>query len=124
MKKAIIGTDKHHNMPEWYWARGLHDAQILQKQYIDRFESGISHRITNCLELVIDSKQAMFDMSVKIIRFYNYKELTPKVNIVDAWWISDKLTYCNGKYVLEVNMRSRSHFMLYCIRFEHCEVIR
>lgn len=122
MKKVIADIDIHSSTPEWYWTRGLHDARILKKQYINRYEGGVSSRFTNCLEVIIDSKQAMFDTTVKSIRFYNYKELTPAVNITNAWWISDTLSYCNGKYVLEIAFRSMNHSSQYGIRFECCEV--
>lgn len=118
----ILDMGIHSNMPEWYWIRGLHDAQILEKQYINGYKVGISSRFTNCLELVIDAKQAMFDTTVKSIRFYNYKELTPEVNIANVWWISDNLSYCNGRYVLEIAFRSINHVSQYSIRFECCEV--
>ena len=41
MKKVIADIDIHSSTPEWYWTRGLHDAQILKKQYINRYEGEI-----------------------------------------------------------------------------------
>lgn len=124
MMKNVVNTRSFGNMPEWYWRRGLHDACILCKKYVNRSEISKNHRITNALELTIDSTQAMFDTSVSAIRFFNYKELTPNINLLNSWWVSDRLSYHDGKYILEISLRLMNCSIRYDIRFEHCEVVR
>ena len=79
----------------------------------------------------MDSKQAMFDTSVREIRLFNYKILTAELSPPDiegTYWITDQLTEENGKYVLQVELRncgrnSTYNFILK-IRFESAEIIR
>ena len=71
-------------LPAWYWARGLHDAQILSAELQD-----------DALSLRLDSRGAMFDSTVSQITFLGARLKTPlpkpdrKTNV---YWLGDTLT--------------------------------
>ena len=110
---------------DWYWEKGLHDAQITEKVVLDYNSAAMrGENYQNGLELKIDAAGAMFDTSVKALRFYNYKELTQDADITGCWWISDSLTKSDKKYILEIALMNKKQRIKYKIRFEACEVIR
>ena len=133
MKKNDLSvSDEKPKLPEWYWNRGLHDAKIVR---IEKLELPYDYKqripTRNCFVFHLDSKQAMFDTSVREIRLFNYKILTADLSSTDVegtYWITDQLTEENGKYVLQVELQncgknSRCNF-LFKIRFESAEIIR
>ena len=133
MKKNDLSvSDEKPKLPEWYWNRGLHDAKIVR---IEKLELPYDYKqripTRNCFVVHMDSKQAMFDTSVREIRLFNYKILTAELSSPDiegTYWITDQLTEENGKYVLQVELRncgrnSTYNFILK-IRFESAEIIR
>lgn len=114
-------------LPDWYWAKGLHDAQITERKYYPPEKlciSGISKYLRNCLEIHLDATQALFDISVKAIRFYNYKELTPDVVIEGSWWVTDAISQIEKKFTLEITCFNGKCEVCYMIRFEKCEIVR
>ena len=133
MKKNDLSvSDEKPKLPEWYWHRGLQDAKIVR---IEKLELPYDYKqripTRNCFVVHMDSKQAMFDTSVREIRLFNYKILTAELSSSDiegTYWITDQLTEENGKYVLQVELRncrrkSTYNFILK-IRFESAEIIR
>ena len=75
MKKNDFSvSDEKPKLPEWYWHRGLHDAKIVR---IEKLELPYDYKqripTRNCFVVHIDSKQSMFDTSVREIRLFNYK---------------------------------------------------
>ena len=137
MEKSNGNTAKSTGqVPEWYWTKGLHDACITDIEAVEfpfdynrvAEEKGKYDR--NCLTLKIDAKGAMFDMSVKEIRLYNYKILTPDVafeNRKMLWWFADRLTRGAERYVLEIDVRdfdSHREKLTVVIRFDRAEVDR
>lgn len=123
-KITVLDSDTKSDLPKWYWARGLHDAHILEKQYINGIGLDNFARHSNCIKFVIDAKQAMFETNIRELRFYNCKELSPELDIINTRWISDTMTYLDGKYVLSIKLRSAKEVLHYSIRFTSCEVIR
>ncbi len=96
-----------------YWERGLHDAEILA---VEPLEDG--------LMLHLDARQAMFDTTVRAIRFRHCKVLTPR-EIVGCWWLGDSLKCENGKTILTVDfMPRKGERFSWSIRFVECEVLR
>ena len=96
MKNNDIQNQK---LPDWYWTRGLHDAVVL---------SVISRE--NCLEICLDSTNAMLERDIKKISLFNYKIQTPEVTLEDlenTWWLRDSLqTLSNHRYLLEIVFES------------------
>lgn len=92
MKNNDIQNQK---LPDWYWPRGLHDAVVL---------SVISRE--NCLEICLDSTNAMLERDIKKISLFNYKIQTPEVTLGDlenTWWLRDNIqTLPNRRYLLEI----------------------
>ena len=133
MKKNDLSvSDEKPKFPEWYWNRGLHDAKIVR---IEKLELPYDYKqrvpTRNCFVVHMDSKQAMFDTSVREIRLFNYKILTAELSSPDiegTYWITDQLTEENGKYVLQVELqncgRNSTYNFILKIRFESAEIIR
>ena len=116
-----------NNFPSWYWAKGLHDAQIICKlpciiDYSHLSKSNL--QIRNGLEICLDSSKAMFDSTIKLLRFYNFKEITPDIDIDGWWWESDSIKKVGSKYILEINIFRLMSRRKYIIQFETCDVLR
>lgn len=81
--------------PDWYWTGGLHDAVVLS--VIPR---------ENCLEICLDSTNAMMERNIRKISLFNYKIQTPEVQLselTNVWWLRDHIqTLSNHRYLLEI----------------------
>ena len=83
----------------------------------------------NCLEIELDSKNALYERDIKTIRLYNYKikTLDVDINSIDKpWWMGDTIKELNNKqYSLDIEiesaMGSRKHFI---VEFEIPEIER
>ena len=106
----------------FYWGKGLHDANIINCKEIT-FDYNVEEKnpIRNCLELVIDSRHALFDTTIKGIRLYNYKILSDLKNPLNLWWKEDKLETKNNKFILTIFGHNDEIFI---IRFDKGETIR
>lgn len=92
--------------PDWYWERGLHDAQILL----------VTERVLpsdprqNCLEICLDSHDVMLDRTARCIRLYTYTIETPEWCFESAerlWWIRDTLKPLpDNRYRLKIGMET------------------
>ena len=116
--------------PDWYWKYGLHDAVILsvsELQLVPDYKE--KKPKINCLEIQLDSKNAIYERDIKAIRLYNYKIKTPDIDInsIDKpWWIGDTIKKLdNNRYLLEIEIESakcsRKHFI---VEFEIPEIER
>ncbi len=101
------------NPPEWYWVSGLHDACIMQIETFEfpfdynRFIGQKSKYNRNCLSLKINAKGALYDCSIKEIRFYNYKVLTNHISLnnrKEVWWLADRLSDHGDFFTLEIDL--------------------
>lgn len=136
MATKKYSTQYPENPPEWYWIRGLHDAGITGVEVFDfpfdynKFICEKNNYNRNLLKLKIDSKGALFDTTVKEIRFYNYKILTPDVSFDTRkaiWWLSDRLSEVDGGFVLEIDLITSESYpedFTVKVKFERAEVIR
>lgn len=115
--------ERKESTPEWYWKKGLHDA-VVTGISTRKFEYNSTTRASNCVEIRLDASQAMFDTSVKAIRFYNCKVLPPGLDITEMWWVKDCLTSEGDKYLLEIELGSSKTQGRFVLRFENCEVKR
>ena len=131
MKKGkIYVSTPSENFPEWYWKSGLHDACIKKAEAFEfsfDYSKKGEKQYRNMLSFKINANYALFDNTVKEIRFYNYmiisKEILPE-NIEKMWWMSDSLTQKDGKYFLEINMVDSTEDFTFQIKFETAEVDR
>ena len=137
MTKGRIYQSKYpDNAPEWYWQRGLHDAAIID---VDSFEFPFDYNKyvgekskynRNLFILKIDAKGAMFDSTIKEIRFFNYKILSDNIELKNRkkiWWLADRLLEENGHYVLEIDLQDFDSFpqeFTFKIKFARAEVDR
>lgn len=124
------------NPPAWYWIKGLHDAGITEVAAFEfpfdynKFIKDKNNYNRNLLKLKVDSKGALFDTTVKEIRFYNYKILTPDISLENRsimWWLSDRLREADGCFVLDIDLhdfKSYPEDFTFKIKFERAEVIR
>ena len=134
MAKRNSQTHSPESPPEWYWVKGLHDAHITLVESFefpfdyDRFTREKNTYDRNCLTLTVDAAGAMFDTSVKAIRLYNYKYLTPETTLEGhgiLWWIGDRLTVSEGCFELEIHLYDGEAFpeeLTVRVRFERAEV--
>ena len=116
--------------PDWYWKYGLHDAVILsvsELQLVPDYK--VKQPKLNCLEIELDSKNALHERDIKTIRLYNYKikTLDVDINSIDKpWWMGDTIKELNNKqYSLDIEIESargsRKHFI---VEFEIPEIER
>ena len=65
---------KKEKEPEWFWARGLHDAEV-EDISIKEINPDYSKTLPlyNFLSIKLDAEEAMFERDITEIRFYNYK---------------------------------------------------
>lgn len=136
MTKRNLQAHSPESPPAWYWIKGLHDAHITLVESFefpfdyDRFTREKNTYDRNCLTLTVDASGAMFDTSVKAIRLYNYKYLTPETAPEGhgiLWWIGDRLTVEGGRFELEIDLYDSEAFpeeLTVRVRFERAEVER
>ena len=78
----------------------------------------------------INAKGALYDNTVKEIRFFNYKVLTDQITLIGRekiWWMADKLVDHGDYYTLEIELQdfdSDPEDFTYKIKFERAEVDR
>ena len=134
-KKGIEAAAKkleeyYAQFPDWYWKYGLHDALILsvsELQLVPDYK--VKKPKFNCLEIELDSKNALHERDIKTIRLYNYKikTLDVDINSIDKpWWMGDTIKELNNKqYSLDIEIESargsRKHFI---VEFEIPEIER
>ena len=100
-------------LPDWYWKRGLHDAKILsvcELEFAPDWKEKRPKR--NCLEIQLDSKNALFEQDIETISLYNYRIKEMKTDTVtpvtlDAfqktYWMGDRIEQLSDKrYLLEI----------------------
>lgn len=108
--------EQHVEFPKWYWKKGRHDAIVTGVSTCE-FEYNSTIRASNCVEIRLDASQAMFDTSVKAIRSYNCKVLTPGLDIAGMWWVKDRLSSEGDKYLLEIELGSPKNAVPFCPAF-------
>lgn len=134
-KKGIEHTARaleqyYSRFPEWYWKFGLHDAVILSVAELELAPDWESeHPRRNCLEIFLDSSNALNDRTIRKICLYNYEIKTPDVNInvIDQpWWISDDLKELpGGRYLLDIMVEAgRGERVHFTVEFEQAETER
>jgi hypothetical protein len=136
MAKRTVQTHYPENPPDWYWVKGLHDAHITLAEAFEfpfdynRFTREKNSYDRSCLTLTVDASGAMFDTSVKVIRLYNYKYLSPDAMLEGhgtLWWIGDRLTISDGRFELEIDLYDGEGFpeeFTVRVRFDRAEVER
>lgn len=124
------------NPPKWYWTNGLHDACITGSEAFEfpfdynRFVGNKNKYDRNLLTLIIDAKNALYDISVKEIRFFNYKILTQDISLENKenmWWLYDSLTTDGASFILEIGLMDVDSFpeeFILKIKFDRAEVER
>lgn len=101
--------------PEWYWKKGLHDAHVV----------GISSQVfgydpilraSNYAEIKLDASQAMFDTTIKAIKLFNCKVLTPGLDIEGMWWVRDKLYFSEKSMCWKLScVPSKFSVIMFCV---------
>lgn len=92
-------------LPDWYWRRGLHDAQLLAI-YTDNANDG-HRRVT----ILLDSRNALSDKEISGIQLHlaGTKSTLPEIrDWHTAYWLSDTLLEMDAKptplYKLEIRL--------------------
>ena len=124
------------NPPEWYWVSGLHDACIESVESFEfpfdynKFVGEKNKYNRNLFVIKINAKGALYDNTVKEIRFFNYKVLTDQITLIGRekiWWMADKLVDHGDYYTLEIELQDFDSYpedFTYKIKFERAEVDR
>lgn len=128
-QKAQKLYEYYSRFPDWYWKYGLHDAQILSISELELPTDWKSeHPKRNCLEIILDSHNALYERDIKKICLYNYKLIVSDdyKSWDKPWWIGDILTELpNGRYRLEIEIEtSNGKRKTFTVEFELPEVIR
>ena len=137
MSKGRIYISSHpDNPPEWYWVSGLHDACIVGVESFEfpfdynKFAGEKNKYNRNLFAIKINAKGALYDNTVKEIRFFNYKVLTDQITLIGRkkiWWMADKLVDYGDYYTLKIELQdfdSDPEDFTYKIKFESAEVDR
>ena len=137
MSKGRIYISSHpDNPPEWYWVSGLHDACIVGVETFEfpfdynKFVGEKNKYDRNLFAIKINAKGALYDNTVKEIRFFNYKVLTDQITLIGRekiWWMADKLVDHGDYYTLEIELQDFDSYpedFTYKIKFERAEVDR
>lgn len=116
-------------IPEWYWQKGLHDAEIISVTTVELpVDWRAREKRWNVMTLELNSEQAIFDTSVKEISLFNYKVLEGDISDLrkcKAWWFADKLSFVDGAYLLDVEFTTgKKQNLHYKIKFEDAEIKR
>lgn len=137
MKKDRVYVSNYpDNPPEWYWISGLHDACILEVETFEfpfdynKFVREKNKYDRNLMTLKINAKGALYDNTIKEIRFFNYKILTDHISLEcreKVWWLADRLIDYGDYFTLEIDLQdidSDPEDFTYKIKFERAEVDR
>ena len=131
IEKAAKKLQEYYSQfPDWYWAHGLHDAEILsvcELELSPDWKSETPRR--NCLEICLDSSGALYERDIRKICLYNYKIKTPEINISalqKPWWMGDTITQLpDRRYLLEIKIETANgKHKQFAVEFEIPEVIR
>ena len=122
--------------PDWYWKYGLHDAIILSVCELELAPDWKEkHPKRNCLEILLDSKNALCETNIKRISLYNYRITDMKMNATepitletfqDVYWLGDSIEQLNdGLYLLGIECTDcRSNLISITVKFEAVEIER
>ena len=128
--------DYYATFPDWYWKRGLHDAVILSVSELELVPDWKEkHPKRNCLEILLDSKNALSETNIIRISLYNYRIMDMKMNAAEpvaldvfraVYWLGDSIEQLeDGKYLLEIEcVDSHSNLLSLSVKFEIPEVER
>ena len=109
--EKLLNNDNKY--PDWYWKRGLHDAEILSIDY-DYAK----------LVLTLNSNNAIYERVNKII-FREYKIMHIPEDMKKIWWMCDKLDNQEETYTLKINVvDDNNNDDTIVIQFQKIEVIR
>ena len=129
MNARVFQSGDHSGKnPDWYWTRGLHDAQVT---HVEFKEDPTDFRHRNSLVLHLDATQALFDTGIASIELRNYKILLdespiggyPEDGIAGCYWMQDVLTWENSKYILDIVLLGEDDFH-FRVRFEDALIHR
>ena len=122
--------------PDWYWKYGLHDARILsvsELQLVPDYKEAKPKY--NCIEIALNSKNALRETNIKKISLYNYRIVGMKMNSTepitlddfhDVFWLGDSIKQLdNDRYLLEIECTDlHSNLVYLTVEFEIPEIER
>lgn len=112
--------------PTWYWTKGLHDAVIRKISFRTlNYDYRQARPIRNYLIMELDSRNALFDIEIVAIKFYNAKVVAGDTDICGYWWLNDELSCEVKKYTLTIHVaKKKGEDALLQISFDSAEVLR
>ena len=137
IEAAVKNLEDHYSQfPDWYWKYGLHDARILsicELELTPEWKEKQPKR--NCLEILLDSRNALCERNIQRISLYNYCIVSIRMNATepltleafqDVFWLGDSIEQLDdGRYLLEIECTGfHSDLMYLTVRFEAAEIER
>lgn len=114
----------------------MHDATILSVCELELAPDWKEkHPKRNCLKILLDGKNALFQTNIKRISLYNHRITDMKINarkpitleaFRDVYWLGDSIEQSeDGKFLLEIECTdSHSNIMYLTVKFEIPEIER
>lgn len=111
--------------PIWYWKKGLHDAKITnwQSEFFD-YDYSQRNPIRNCITVELDARMAMFDTTIKAIKFVNAKLTQGDSQCVNWFWKDDIVKKTSRGYEIEILLTSFRKTKKINISFENVIIER
>lgn len=113
--------------PDWYWSNGLHDAVIKDYFLVSlNYNYREKNPKRNYFALIIDSSNALWTTSIKMIKFYNVNNSPISIDARGWWWVNDQLEFdvTRNKWKLDIciaNSRVCSRWISFY--FDYAETI-
>lgn len=118
-----------NGLPEWYWERGLHDANIItvsELQLVPDYKE--KYPRFNCFQIELYCSNAMYERKIKRICLFNYKIKTTDFDINwlnGGWWLSDTITNKGDYYLLDMKFDTAKCKTKHLeVSFKQAEIIR
>lgn len=107
------------DIPNWYWSKGLHDAKVIDL-FFESLDYDYTQRnpVRNCLTIQLNTENAMFDTSIKAIKFYNVRILQGNIDFEGWFWKDDTLVVTRKGFELEITLISYPNIKRIKISFE------
>ena len=105
-----------------YLGKGLHDAEVTHVQKTELvYDVHARDPKRSYLEIGLNSEQALFDVGVCAVRFYNCVIVDGELPAVGDWWQEDTLSEQSRKTIVSMRFRGRkteTHLVVRCSAVE------
>ena len=108
-----------------YLGKGLHDAEVTHVQKTElACDVHARDPKRNYLEIGLNSEQALFDVGVRAVRFYNCVIVDGELPAVGDWWQEDTLSEQSGKTIVSMRFCGGKKETRLVVRCSTVELLR